>query len=207
MPARIATLPTNFGCLLLAAAVCLTHAGVAGADDPGGETVRIEREGAAAPTEERGWHYTPLQISLIPVAQIFPSDWTVTGLSFNILYGEQSEVIGIDFGLFNNVTTRLRGLQAGLVNIIDGQAQGLQLGMINRVEQRFNGAQIGIANNVAGPLNGAQLGTLNQAGAVHGAQVGIVNFADTLRGVQIGISNLNRSGEPLLFLPLVNAGW
>jgi len=206
MPAWTAATQTCFRCLLLAVAACLTHAGVAGADDPGSETVRIDPEGAA-PAEERGWHYTPLQISLFPVAEIFPADWTVTGLSFNVIYGEQSEVFGFDVGIFNNVTTRLTGLQAGLVNVVDGEARGFQFGLINRVDKRLNGAQIGIGNNVAEIAYGAQLGIVNQAGSVTGVQLGAVNFTDTLRGVQIGVLNVNRAGKPLPFLPLMNIGW
>ena len=67
MPAWTAPTQTSFRCLLLAVAACFAHATVANADDPGGETVRIQREGAA-PTEAWSRYYTPLQISLFPVA-------------------------------------------------------------------------------------------------------------------------------------------
>ncbi|HJO22663.1 MAG: hypothetical protein QF890_10190 [Myxococcota bacterium] len=206
MPARNTPTQGRFQTLLLVTAVCLTHAGVAGADDSGGEVVRIERTDAA-PAEKRGWHHTPLQISLIPSAQIFPTDWTVTGVSFNMIYGEQKKVVGFDVGLFNNVTSELTGLQSGLVSIVEGNARGLQAGPFNRVGGSLHGLQIGIANRVIETLHGAQFGVANDAGSVTGAQVGVVNFANSLRGVQIGVANLNRAGTPFPFLPLVNVGW
>lgn len=188
---------------LLAALICTGTGSVAGADEMSGETVRIEQ----TPEEARGWHYTPLQISIFAGAEIFPEDWTVTGLSFNVLHGSQKRVSGIDFGIFNNVTTRMSGLQLGFINIADLDAYGMQAGLINRVGRHLHGAQIGIANRALDKVRGAQIGVMNDAGVVHGLQVGAVNLAESLRGVQIGVANVNRSGKPLTFLPLINLGW
>ena len=206
MPARIAALPTHRGCILLAAAVILTNTGIALADDPGGEVVRIDQEDAET-SEKRGWHHTPLQISLFSGAQIFPRDWTVVGISFNVIHGEQSTVYGLDLGIFNTVTNRLSGFQTGMVNITEGDVHGIQAGGLNRVGRHLRGAQIGIANRVLETAYGAQFGVYNDTGPIHGVQVGVVNFAESLRGVQIGVSNFNRPGNPLTFLPLVNVGW
>ncbi len=207
MPAWTATTQTSFRCLLLAVAACFAHAAVASADDLGGESVRIQREGAA-PTKPWSRYYTPLQVSLFPVAQVFPSDWNVTGVSFNILYGEQRRLMGVGFGLFNTVTSELWGVQAGVANIVEGKATGLQFGMANMVGNDLDGLQVGFFNRVAKTANGIQMGIVNDAGSIRGAQLGAVNFAETLRGVQIGLSNLNRAGPPLLrFIPLVNVGW
>lgn len=206
MPAGTAPTQARGLCLLLAVAACLAHAGVARADDPGGETVRIQRE-SAAPAEKWGRYHTPLQVSLIPVAQIFPSDWNVTGVSLNLLYGEQRILAGVGFGLFNTVTSELWGVQAGVANIVEGRATGLQFGLANMVGKDLDGLQVGFFNRVAKTADGIQMGVVNDAGSITGAQLGVVNFADTLRGVQIGVSNLNRAGQPLPFLPLFNAGW
>lgn len=191
---------------LLAALVCAAPGGMAAADETSGESVRIEREGPASEEGPR-WRYTPIQISIFAGAEIFPEDWAVTGLSFNVIHGSQKRVSGINLGIFNNVTDRMTGLQVGLVNVADLDANGIQAGMINRVGRHLRGAQIGVANRALEQVRGTQIGVMNDAGVVHGLQVGAVNLAEALRGVQIGVANVNRAGKPLTFLPLVNVGW
>jgi hypothetical protein len=51
---------------------------------------------------------------------------------------------------------------------------------------------------------GMQLGFYNEAGSMSGLQFGLVNSTGELHGLQIGLANINRSGNPHLFLPIVN---
>ena len=61
--------------------------------------------------------FTPLQISLLPVAQIFPEDLPVRGFRLN-LYGRQQVVAGLDAGFFNEVRQNVTGIGAGIEPVV-----------------------------------------------------------------------------------------
>lgn len=41
-------------------------------------------------------------------------------------------------------------------------------------------------------------------GNMKGVQIGFVNCTETLHGLQIGLVNINNSGVPFKFLPIIN---
>jgi hypothetical protein len=234
MPKR-SDLPAGITSTLLAAALGVLTAAGAAADDVGGGTVRIEPQAEAE--QEPSRETVGFQASLWPPVQIFDSAKTVRGVRLSFPYGRQARVSGLDFGLASHVTTAFQGVQLGLGAGSDGTASGLQLGFLTAARRGLTGVQLGFLNladdgpvrglqlgfaNTAegltgaqlglvsmnsGDATGAQLGLINTSGAHTGLQVGLVNTADGLRGLQLGLINLNRSGKPLLFLPVLNVGW
>jgi hypothetical protein len=150
--------------------------------------------------------FTPLQIALFPVAQIFRPDVPVRGIRLNLLYGDQQDVAGLDAGFINDVSERVSGLGVGVVNLSRGDADGIQLALTNKVDGRFRGVQAGPANFSEGRLRGAQVGVVNSAGDGAGFQLGVYNRASSLKGLQIGLLNLNENGFLPVF-PFLNFGF
>lgn len=176
---------------------------------------------------------SPLSISVAPPAQFPPSDFDVTGIRVNALYGSHRNVYGLDVGLLaNGVEQKFFGTQlaggfnynqgrataiftqfAGIGNINEEQISviGLQLGglfNINQAESAIYGLQLALAANLAShtDIYGAQIGLYNHAESVYGFQIGLVNRCKNLYGIQIGLVNFHHNG---LFKvsPLINIGF
>ena len=160
----------------------------------------------AGDAASQGLSFTPLQIALVPPAQIFPEDLAVRGLRLNILYGAQQEVAGLDAGFFNAVKKCVSGIGVGIVNLSDGDATGIQVAMTNAVDGRFRGVQTALGNVNEGNLRGAQVGALNVTEDGSGFQLGLFNRASSLKGIQLGLININGNGF-LPFFPFVNFGF
>jgi hypothetical protein len=150
--------------------------------------------------------FTPLQISVLPVAQIFREDLPVRGIRLNLVYGRQQWVTGLDAGFFNEVRQDMSGLGVGIVNLSYGDASGVQLALTNSVDGRFRGLQTALANVNEGDLSGIQLGGLNVTEDGSGMQLGLWNRASSLKGVQLGLININANGF-LPFFPFINFGF
>lgn len=150
--------------------------------------------------------FTPVQIALLPVAQIFRSDVPVRGIRLNLVFGAQEDVAGLDVGFFNDVTQEVSGIGAGVVNLSRGDATGIQLAMANSVEGRFRGFQAGFSNVNEGTLRGAQVGALNVTEDGSGFQLGLYNRASSMKGIQLGLINFNDNGF-LPFFPFINFGF
>jgi hypothetical protein len=221
----------------LVAAVLLTHATLAGADDAGDAgTVEIEADTPSASAPADG-SWTPFQASLWPPYQIFDESRSVRGLRISFPYGRQARVSGLDFGLFNQVTEEVRGVQLGAANMSDGTASGVQLGLTNSADKGLRGGQLGFinradegsargvqlgfGNSVAsatglqlgvvnlnyGECRGAQLGLFNSATTLRGFQLGLFNGTSSLRGLQLGLLNRAVNDGLLGYMPLVNFGF
>ena len=117
----------------------------------------------------------------------------LVGWRHSLLIGRDPTIWGLDTGLFNLTTRELRGLQVGLINANQGDARGAVVGLSNWTEERMDGFQAGGVNVING--KGRSL------------QIGLINSANDLEGVQLGLLNLNLSGGPLAFFPLINVGW
>ena len=157
---------------------------------------------ASSPTPS----FTPVQIALLPVAQIFRSDVPVRGMRLNLVFGAQEDVVGLDIGFFNDVQEEVSGIGAGIVNLSHGDATGIQLAMTNSVEGRFRGLQAGLTNVNEGSLRGVQVGALNVTEDGSGFQLGLYNRASSMKGIQLGLINFNDNGF-LPFFPFINFGF
>jgi hypothetical protein len=149
--------------------------------------------------------FTPLQIALLPVAQVFPADVPVRGFRLN-LYGRQQDVAGLDAGFFNEVRENVTGVGAGIVNLSYGNASGLQVALVNSVDGHFRGLQAALGNVNEGSLSGIQIGALNVSDEGSGMQLGLFNQATSLKGIQFGLININANGF-LPFFPIINFGF
>ena len=176
---------------------------------------------------------SPLAVSIAPPAQFPPSDFDVTGVRVNTLYGSHRNVYGLDVGLLANaVEQKFFGIQiaggfnynqgrataigtqlAGLGNINKEQISvaGIQLGGLfnyNEAESAIYGLQVALAANLASHTDvyGAQIGLYNHADSVYGFQIGLVNRCKNLHGIQIGLVNFHHNG---LFKvsPILNVGF
>ena len=50
-----------------------------------------------------------------------------------------------------------------------------------------------------------QVGFLNRStGFMSGLQIGLMNTTKELNGFQIGLANFNESGDPFIFMPIIN---
>lgn len=175
---------------------------------------------------------SPVSFSLVPPVQFPPSDFTVTGARFSVIYGHHRNFYGVDLGLIGNITDQdFVGLAvAGLFNSVGGNATilGLQaagganlntqkinvygvqfaLGLnSNTAESSVTGVQLAMAN-ISGhtTINGLQVGIYNKARTVNGLQLGLINVTENLRGFQIGLANFHHKG---LFVvsPFLNFGF
>ncbi len=177
--------------------------------------------------------FTPLAFSIIPPVQFPPSDFSITGARFNLLYGKHRDVYGLDIGALGNVTdqtfvglgvagvanvtrgtTHAIGLQAaGITNVNTNKTRvyGVQLaGLVNMntAESMVAGIQVSALANIAEftDIYGAQIGLYNRAKDVYGFQIGLVNVATNLHGVQIGLANINQKGL-ISVSPFLNIGF
>jgi hypothetical protein len=176
---------------------------------------------------------SPVSLGLVPPVQFPPTDYTITGASVSLLYGEHRDIYGLDIGVLGNITNQtFTGIGiSGIFNITHGQATilGLQLaGITNMATQKISvvglqvagavneltasstvtGVQLALLANLADhtDIYGFQIGLYNRAQSVYGFQIGLVNVANSLHGIQIGLVNFHTTG---LFAvsPIINIGF
>ena len=132
----------------------------------------------------------PIQIALVTPVQIFPEEYTISGIRLNLIYGRNVSVTGLDLGLVNHTTTGIfKGVQSGLVGLANSDFIGYQENWVNVTKGNFEGCQCGI---------------VNYAKFANGFQLGIVNYAESMKGLQIGVVNIIRQGGAFPVFPIVN---
>ncbi len=132
----------------------------------------------------------PVQASLFTPVQIFPEDYQIGGVRFNLIYGRNALVSGVDFGLVNHTTT--------------GLTKGWQFGMVGLADQDFMGFQSNAVNVVKRNFEGFQWGFVNYAHYANGFQLGLVNYAASMKGLQVGLVNIIGQGGQFPIFPFVN---
>lgn len=178
--------------------------------------------------QELCWAFCyPLQMSVIPSAQLISEKESICGLRLNIPVGKNEEVTGIDIGLIGSAETK-RGIQlniinggtnndglaiAGLFNFNSGSVRGVQVAPLANLNFNYRtppdmvGLQVAIfLNSNGGDLTGAQIGIFNYADSVHGLQIGLFNKAHKLYGIQIGLINHATNGA-IPYLPVINVAF
>jgi hypothetical protein len=132
----------------------------------------------------------PIQLALVTPIQIFPENYSISGIRLNLLYGSNVSVKGLDVGLVNHTTTgKFKGLQYGLVGLSDSDFAGWQDCFVNITNKKFEGFQSG---------------WVNYADNMNGFQLGLVNYAKKAKGLQIGLVNIIRQGGQFPVFPIVN---
>ena len=132
----------------------------------------------------------PIQLALVTPIQLFPEDYSITGVRLNLLYGRNVSVSGLDIGLVNHTTT--------------GTFKGLQYGLVGLADSNFLGWQDCVVNVTSGRCEGLQYGLVNYARNMSGLQLGLVNYAKSMKGLQIGLVNIIRQGGQFPVFPIVN---
>ena len=92
----------------------------------------------------------PLQISLLPVAQIVPKEKSVCGLRLDLPWGENKSVSGIALGIVNRAES-VQGIEIGGVNWLTADDRnmswGIQAGVFNIIGTApYTGLQLGLFN-------------------------------------------------------------
>jgi len=134
---------------------------------------------------------SPIQLALFTPVQIFPENYTISGVRLNLLYGRNVSVTGLDFGFFVNHTT-------------GGVSKGVQIGLVGLNEADFVGFQNNFVNIVRGDFEGFQWGFVNHAHYANGFQLGVVNYAESMKGIQIGLVNIIKQGGQFPVFPFFN---
>lgn len=132
----------------------------------------------------------PVQLSLVTPIQIFPEDYSITGIRLNLIYGRNASVTGVDLGLVNHTTV--------------GETVGVQFGLVGLADADFVGWQDNGFNMVKGNFKGFQWGFVNYANYANGLQLGFVNYTESMRGLQIGLVNIIKQGGQFPIFPIVN---
>jgi hypothetical protein len=144
-----------------------------------------------------------VQFSLWGKYQLYNADTSITMFRLNTVYGFNKDVSGLDLGGFGRVSGKFTGWQNNIVNVVNGDLRGLQIGIYNESGDS-KALQVGILNTSKKTV-GWQIGIINHASDINGMQFGLLyNTADALKGLQIGLLNMNWSGKPITFLPIVN---
>jgi hypothetical protein len=174
---------------------------------------------------------SPIGLSLFPPIELPPSDFTITGVRINAIWGDHQHVYGIDVGgianetlqefgglqvaggiNYNKGTANIIGLQlAGVANITGSKLHvlGVQAALYNATdaESWIVGIQVGaVNNNPHTKVTGFELGLYNNALEVTGFQIGLINRVDNLHGLQIGLLNFNARGL-FAVAPILNIGF
>jgi len=89
---------------------------------------------------------TPVMIGLVDPIQAPQSNWSVTGLRLNAIYGSCDKMTGLDIGAIN-YCQELHALQIGFINVAE-LMKGLQIGGVNYANMAV-GVQIGFVNIIA----------------------------------------------------------
>ena len=132
----------------------------------------------------------PIQLSLVSPIQIFPENYTITGVRLSLIYGRNASVTGLDWGLVNHTTS--------------GESMGVQFGLVGIADADFVGWQDNAFNIVKGNFKGLQWGFVNYANYANGLQLGFVNYSVSMHGLQIGLVNIIKQGGQFPVFPIVN---
>lgn len=127
----------------------------------------------------------PLQISLLPAAQIVPKEKSICGLRLDLPWGENKTVSGIDLGIVNRAES-VQGIEIGGVNWLAAEDRnmswGIQAGVFN-----FKGTM---------PFTGVQLGLFNMPDNffdVGGGDIPSASNATTANVIQASLANVTMS--------------
>ena len=132
----------------------------------------------------------PIQLALVTPIQIFPDNYSITGVRLSLIYGRNTSVSGFDWGLVTHTTS--------------GKSVGVDWGGVNLTDANFTGWQSGFVNIVRGDFEGFQYGFVNYSNHVRGLQLGFVNYAMSMKGLQIGLVNIIKQGGAFPVFPIVN---
>lgn len=139
----------------------------------------------------------PLQISLVPEAQLVSENEAVRGLRLSLLHGKNTDVDGLDIGVLTEATQNVRAFQiAGLRNDVGNELTGVQIGGLYNHANRFNGMSVaGLFNNYDEEANGLLMvaGICNYGTTVNGLQISLINWTTYSSGLQIGLVNRGRN--------------
>lgn len=151
---------------------------------------------------------SPVQLSVFNPIQLVSEFDSVRGVSLGLIYTVNNDMTGFNLTLgANKLYGDMKGVQIGLINMNEGDVRWFQTGAYNRVNGNVYGWQNGLINYNDGLTKGLQTGVLNMTGDLRGLQIGFMNTTDTLYGIQLGLINLNASGDPFGFLPIINFGF
>ena len=135
----------------------------------------------------------PFQIALYNPVQIVAQDISVHGFRWNVLYGENEDMVGFDIGIVNKTNGLQRGAQMGVVNTTKGNFDGFRMGVVNISEGHMNGYTRGVVNLIEGEGNGWASGGVNVLDDnFNGLISGMVNvqYAKQIKGAMIGLVNV-----------------
>lgn len=142
--------------------------------------------------QSNGHRWTPLQLAVMPEAQLTPASWDVYGVSANALGNANHDMIGIGAG-FETTAHRTDGVHVGAWGLRSWSASGLQVsGLGGSAFGEMNGLQLaGLFNGV--PPMGWEDASLADAqeenagrGVLRGAQVaGVFNRTQRTNGLQV----------------------
>ncbi len=132
----------------------------------------------------------PVQLALFTPVQIFPANYSISGIRISLIYGRNTTITGLDWGLVNHTTKGTsKGVQFGVVGLSDANFTGWQDNWVNIVNENFEGLQFGL---------------VNYANHANGLQLGFINYARSLKGIQIGLVNIIKQGGAFPVFPIVN---
>lgn len=137
--------------------------------------------------------HKPFQIALYNPVQIVSQDMSVHGFRWNVLYGENEDMVGFDMGIVNKTNGLQRGAQMGIVNTTKGKFDGFRMGVVNTSKGHMNGYTLGAVNLIEGEGNGWANGGVNVLdGNFNGLISGMVNvqYAKQIKGAMIGFVNV-----------------
>jgi hypothetical protein len=137
--------------------------------------------------------HKPFQIALYNPVQIVSQEISVHGFRWNVLYGENENMVGFDMGIVNKTNGLQRGAQIGIVSITKGDFEGFRMGVVNIGEGNMNGYTRGMVNLIGGEGNGWASGGVNVLDDnFTGLISGVVNvqYAKQLKGAMIGVVNV-----------------
>lgn len=132
----------------------------------------------------------PVQLSLFTPIQIFPADYTITGIRLNLIYSRNATVSGFDWGLVTHTTS--------------GVSKGVQWALVGLNDADFVGWQNSGVNVNKGDFEGFQGGLVNYANHASGIQMGFINYARSMKGLQIGLVNIIKQGGQFPVFPIIN---
>ncbi len=147
---------------------------------------------AATPDPAERFPRSPVQISLVDPVQLPSSDWDITALRVNLLYGVSHRMTGFDLGLVGLTREDMDGIALHAVNWVESNATGIQLGAVaNVVGSDATGLQLGgVLNRNVGVFTGFQAALMNHNGSLLGAQISLLNWTKgTGYGFQLGLVN------------------
>jgi len=136
----------------------------------------------------------PLQISLLPAAQIVPKDKSVCGLRLDLPWGENKSVSGIDLGIVNRAES-VQGIEIGGVNWLAAEDRnmswGIQAGVFNFMGTvPFTGVQLGLFNLTDNFFNiGSYMPSASNAATANGIQASLANATmNNVNGIQVAFA-------------------